>query len=190
MNLIVLIIVLWLCAAVGFSGTGRLQRLQPPAPQLILLGLTALVMLTVLRVSSVRRLVSTIPMRGLVAFHIVRLCAGAAFLSYYRAGELPAAFAIPSGWGDIAVAVLAAGLVLTVSPDTLPGRRFYAAWNAFGIADIAFVIFNAARMGMADPAGLSALLRLPLSLLPTFIVPLIIVSHVVLALRLHPLRDS
>ncbi|MFL5495735.1 MAG: hypothetical protein ACJ8DC_15225 [Gemmatimonadales bacterium] len=33
-------------------------------------------------------------------------------------------------------------------------------------------------------AQLRALLRLPLSLLPTFLVPLIIASHVVLAIRL------
>jgi hypothetical protein len=37
---------------------------------------------------------------------------------------------------------------------------------------------------MADPESMAALLRLPLSLLPTFLVPLIIASHVVLGLRL------
>jgi hypothetical protein len=46
------------------------------------------------------------------------------------------------------------------------------------------VVVTAARLGLADPASMAALLRLPLSLLPTFLVPLIIASHVILGLRL------
>jgi hypothetical protein len=37
---------------------------------------------------------------------------------------------------------------------------------------------------MADPASMAALLRLPLSLLPTFIVPLVIFTHIVIFHRL------
>jgi len=53
-----------------------------------------------------------------------------------------------------------------------------------GLADILFVVVTAARLGVADPESMAALLRLPLSLLPTFLVPLIIASHVVLGVRL------
>jgi hypothetical protein len=53
-----------------------------------------------------------------------------------------------------------------------------------GLADILFVVATAARLALADPASMAALLRLPLSLLPTFLVPLIIASHVVLGVRL------
>ena len=52
------------------------------------------------------------------------------------------------------------------------------------LADILFVVVTAARLGVADPESMAALLRLPLSLLPTFLVPLIIASHVVLGVRL------
>jgi hypothetical protein len=40
----------------------------------------------------------------------------------------------------------------------------------------------------ADPDSMSALLRLPLSLLPTFLVPILIGSHVLLFWRLWPER--
>jgi hypothetical protein len=38
---------------------------------------------------------------------------------------------------------------------------------------------------MLDPASMQALLVLPLSLLPTFLVPLIIASHVLIFARLR-----
>jgi hypothetical protein len=57
-------------------------------------------------------------------------------------------------------------------------------WNVLGLADILFVVVTAAWLGVAEPESMAALLRLPLSLLPTFLVPLIIASHVVLGVRL------
>lgn len=53
-----------------------------------------------------------------------------------------------------------------------------------GLLDILFVVATAGRLGLAAPASMAAVLRLPLSLLPTFLVPLIITSHVLLAIRL------
>jgi len=89
------------------------------------------------------------------------------------------------GWGDIVVAVGALGIVLLV-PDLLARRGWVMAWNLVGLADILFVVATAARLAMADPASMQPLLRLPLGLLPTFLVPLIIASHVLLFRRLLP----
>jgi hypothetical protein len=46
------------------------------------------------------------------------------------------------------------------------------------------VILTAATQGLADPPSMRALLELPLSLLPTFLVPLIIASHLLIFVRL------
>ena len=51
--------------------------------------------------------------------------------------------------------------------------------------DILFVVVTAARLGLADPASMMELTHLPLSLLPTFLVPLIIASHVVVFVRVR-----
>jgi hypothetical protein len=91
---------------------------------------------------------------------------------------------VPGGWGDIVVASLAAVLLLWGSPHDSRRRSAYMVWNVLGLADILFVVVTGARLGAADPESMAALLRLPLSLLPTFLVPLIIASHVVLGARL------
>ena len=69
-------------------------------------------------------------------------------------------------------------------PATVRRLRAYVFWNVLGLLDILFVVATAARLAFAAPASMEALLRLPLSLLPTFLVPLIITSHVLLAIRL------
>jgi hypothetical protein len=51
-------------------------------------------------------------------------------------------------------------------------------WNAFGLFDILMVMALAARQAAADPGFQNGLASLPLSLLPTFIVPIVIATHV------------
>jgi len=58
------------------------------------------------------------------------------------------------------------------------------------LLDILFVVVTASRLAFADPDSMSALLRLPLSLLVTFLVPIIIVDHVVVFWRLRARRAS
>ena len=68
----------------------------------------------------------------------------------------------------------------------LPALRLRAIniWNFIGLIDILMVVITAARLGLADPVSMRALTVLPLSLLPTFLVPLIIATHVVIFARL------
>ena len=61
--------------------------------------------------------------------------------------------------------------------------------NVLGLIDILFVVATATRIALGDPGALAPLLRLPLSVLPTWLVPLIIASHVILAVRLMRPRE-
>ena len=173
----------WLGLALALGASGRLQALRPPTPQLVLMGLTVAVLTVGAAVPALRAWALSADLRGLVALHLPRFV-GIYFLVLYRRGELPYAFAVPGGWGDILVAGLALCLLIGGRPISRGRRRAYAAWNVLGLVDILLVVATAARLALANPESMAALLRLPLSLLPTYLVPLIIASHVLIAVRL------
>lgn len=173
----------WLLAAVLVGASGRFSVLRPPAPQLILAGLTIALLLAARLWTPLRQFVETADPRALVLFHVTRFV-GFYFLALHARGELPWAFAVPGGWGDNAVAAGALLLVLLVRPDTPSGRRAYLVWNVVGLLDILGVVLTATRLALRDPASMRPLLELPLSLLVTFVVPIIIASHVLMLARL------
>jgi hypothetical protein len=145
----------------------------------ILFGLVALLLIAYGSSSEFRGWLSSVPLAWLVSVHVVRFV-GFYFLWLHEHGQLPFAFAVLGGWGDIVVATLAL-VLLVLRPRS---RAIYHIWNTLGLADILFVVITATRLALADPASMATLLRLPLSLLPTFIVPLIIFTHAVIFLRL------
>lgn len=180
---VVLATFVWFVIALLVGASGLLQALRPPAPQLVLLTLTALLLIAIIGIPRFRGWALTVDERLLVAFHLTRFV-GIYFLLLYSRGELPYAFAVVGGWGDIVTAVLALGLLASGPASTFWRRRAYAVWNVLGLADILLVVLTAARSAMADPESMQALQRLPLSMLLTFVVPIIVVTHLVLGYRL------
>lgn len=179
----------WLLVAVVLGAAGVPRALPARAAPLVVLVLTAVVLAAAWRLAGFRAWLAAVDERWLVAVHLTRFV-GIYFLYLHGQGHLPYAFAVPGGWGDISVASLAAVLLATGPPRDAVRRGAYMAWNVLGLADILFVVATAARLIVADPGSMAALLRLPLSLLPTFLVPLIIASHVVLGVRLARRRPA
>lgn len=117
----------------------------------------------------------------LIALHLTRFV-GIYFLVLCRSGELSCTFAKPAGMGDIITAFGAALLLLTGAVQR-GWRKTILAWNCFGFLDIIFVVFSAFRVGLVDWRHMGPLRELPLMLLPAFLVPLIISSHVIIFVR-------
>ena len=112
--------------------------------------------------------------------------AGGQFFWLYAWGVLPGLFAFPAGFGDMAIGVTAPWIVLGLVRNPLfAASRRYVIWNILGIVD--FVV--AASMGVLASGlfpginGLtgnlttSAMNRLPLVLIPAFIVPFFTMLH-------------
>ena len=85
------------------------------------------------------------------------------------------------GLGDIVIGVLAA--VVSAMPTQF-AKTFLLSWNTLGLIDIVFVVSSALRFGLKDWQSMHALREFPLSLLPAFLVPFIIASHVLIFVRL------
>jgi hypothetical protein len=106
-------------------------------------------------------------------------------------GTISGAFAVPAGWGDIAVATGALAVVYRVLPVTdRAGWWIVLLWNVFGLLDILFVLRTGIGLGLDDPRQMLWITGFPWSLIPTFIVPLIIVTHVLIFVRLGRLRRT
>ncbi len=174
---------LWLLLALAFGLAGLPHYLTPPLPQVVLFGLTAVLLLLFWKLPGFQAWALSVNVRALILIHVTRFV-GFYFLWLYGRGELPGEFALKAGWGDLAVAVTALLVVALVSQRGKTGWTWIAWWNAFGLADILMVVVTAARVGMRDPASMGAFLKLPLCLLLTFLVPIIIASHIVIFVRL------
>ena len=173
----------WLLIAIALGASGALQRIKPPAPQLIIIGLVIALLAAYVINARFREWLRELDLRALIALHLTRFV-GFYFLYLYRKGQLPGGFAVPAGCGDIIIATFA--LVLLVAWSRVGRQRgVLLLWNALGLLDILFVVADAANQALTAPAAMAALLRLPLSLLVTFLVPLIIASHLLIFARLR-----
>jgi hypothetical protein len=176
-----LIFWLWFGAAVFAGRFLVLQRLPPAAVPGMVFVLTAVLLAGYFGSSPLRDWVDAIDLRALVALHLTRFV-GVYFIVLFRRGELPQDFAIPGGIGDIVVALGALAVIaLPLAPS--PRLRATVIWNVVGLVDLLLVVVTAIRLNLADAAQMRALTRLPLSLLPTFLVPLLIASHAVIFAR-------
>jgi hypothetical protein len=182
------LLLVWLAVAATVGVSGALAHLRPPAPQAMIVGLSIGGWIALRRISPLRSWSAAVDPRLLAVPHLLRALAGVAFLRMAAAGLLPEIFAVPAAWGDIAVAVVAA-ILLAAGPVRQPAHaRAWLAWNVFGLVDILLVVANAARVGLANPSSMAAMLRLPLAVIPTFLVPVIFITHALLFVRLIAIR--
>lgn len=173
----------WLLAALIAGASGLFYSLVPPFPQAVLLGLVIVLLLVFAFAPGFRAWCLSVDVRALVLFHLTRFV-GVYFLILFSQGRLPYDFAVRGGWGDIAVAAGVLILVLFVKPAGKTGWTLYLLWNVLGFVDILFVVMTAARLAFSEPGSMDELLRLPLNLLLTFVVPIIIFTHIVIFIRL------
>lgn len=172
----------WFVVAIVVGRLELLARLPAAATQGVLAVLTVLALVACFGLAAVRLWLQALDVRALVLLHVSRFLGGYMLYLHHR-GALPSAIAVPSGWGDIIVALLALLVVLVPMRAGLR-RHAYLIWNTFGLVDLLLGVATAVQVGFAHPWQLRALQVLPLSILPVFLVPLLIATHVIIFVRL------
>lgn len=179
--LIRLLFWLWFGGALAAGHFLLLQRVSALALPALTLFLAAIPVLAYLRVESIRTWVDTLDLRALVLLHVTRFAA-IYLLVLHQRGEVPRALVVPGALGDIIVAVMALPVAFAPLADAARHRAIVI-WNVVGFVGLLLAQVSVARLALSAPAEVRVLTPLPLSLLPTFLVPLLLASHVVIFAR-------
>jgi hypothetical protein len=175
-----LVVFVWLGIAFVVGATGALRQ-SPVPPPAIAVGLTIATLLVIRLSARAREGIHHLGPGPLVLFHLVRIAAGAYFLVLGAGNVLPREFTTPAGWGDILVGIAALWVLLRCLPVRTTWQRVaFMIWNVAGLLDILAVLGNAIRLFVRTPSFVEPFMSLPLAILPTFVVPIVIVSHVLL----------
>jgi hypothetical protein len=166
---------------------------NPPAVPTLLFGLLiplAVAAIALWRSESIATLVSAIPLHWLVAAQVYRV-AGGIFLVLWADGRMPWQFALPAGIGDVTTGIVAVVLAARLAQDAIGAHRATYVWSLFGMADLVVAI----AMGAMTSPGRVQVLALdapnllatayPLVMVPTFAVPLALMLHGLVLLRLR-----
>lgn len=104
---------------------------------------------------------------------------GFTFVLLQARNILPAIFAWPAGYGDMFIGVTAGFAAWKLAEPAHRGTFIF--WQALGILDLVTAVSLGTTARLLDPHGASmvAMTVLPLSLIPTFFVPLFMMLHAI-----------
>lgn len=183
---ITILLIAWFAMALWLSKAGVFEvAVDGPIPPMIFYGIWLPVILGALYIvysKTFARILQAVPQHWLVGFQIYR-AAGVIFLILHAKGLLPGVFAIPAGYGDILVGVLAPFAAYYYVKRRSDARQVVFGWNLLGIGDlvVALTLGSLSSPGRFQFLALDAPNHLigayPLVMIPVFAVPLSILLH-------------
>ena len=188
-NVVWTLLVLWLVGAllagyIGVFDAGSPYSMSVPIP----LGLGAILPVVLFGIwfqvsGSFREYVLSLNPAVLTAVQSWRV-GGIVFLVLLAKGVLPPSFAYPAGFGDIAIGLTALFIAWAFSRKKLSTNGFIL-WQLAGVTDLVAavvtgVLSSPTRTGiLAHGATTRVMGLLPMSLIPTFAVPLLFILHII-----------
>jgi hypothetical protein len=118
-----------------------------------------------------REIIAGIPQHWLIAIQTFRILGGVFLVRYFQ-GELPGAFAIPAGVGDVLTGIFAPLVAYWWLAGKPYARGAAIAWNLFGMADLV----NAVAIGALTGGGGGGIV-FPIVLIPIYAVPRAFLIH-------------
>jgi hypothetical protein len=185
----------WLGAALLLAPSpaslaGRDPFYLTPLIPLFALGATIVLLAAVGISPALRRTLGAISLPAVHGLQLYRAI-GATFLVLMAQGRLPAHFALPAGWGDVAIGLAAPLVALALARRVAGARALAAGWNVFGLLDLVVAVgmgtgylapLLAPHLGHVPPAP--AMGVFPMVLVPTFAVPVSVMLHLLGLIRL------
>ena len=144
---------IWLAAVTALTAAGLFSaasRVRTPAIGAAVLVPVLVVTLSSVRGSTIRRLALGLSLAALVAVNVGRLL-GVFFVLFMAEGRMGPTFATYAGWGDVAVALLAIPVALTVHRRARGWRALTLAWNAVGLLDLVVAVTLGVGAAAASP---------------------------------------
>jgi hypothetical protein len=151
----------------------------------------AIALLALRQSPSFRRVLAGASLPALVGVQLYRAI-GVVFLILLALGQVPAHFALPAGWGDIAVGLTAPVVALVLAGGARIGRPLAMAWAVLGLLDLVVAVgmgtgllapFLAPALGPRVPP-VAVMGVFPMILVPAFAVPVSVLLHVLVLGRL------
>ncbi len=189
-RVIAVVLGLWLALVAGLAARGAFVSVPGEPPLALAVGVLVplLVFAGAYRYLGWFRVqVLSVDLRLITALQAWRFL-GFTFVALHLHGILPGLFAWPAGLGDMAIAAAAPWIVLALARrrEFVASKRF-AAWNWLGIADL-IVAVSAGALASGVVPGLveittEPMARLPLILVPAYLVPLMTMLHITALLQ-------
>jgi hypothetical protein len=127
---------------------------------------------------ALRRVPRAQALRPLLLLHAFRFVGLAFVIPGVVSPDLPVAFAGPAAYGDLSTSILAL-LALATMGSTL-GIILVWVFNVLGSADLLYAFYQGNRVGLDQMPGLQGAAYF----IPTVLVPLLIITHVIVFLLL------
>ncbi len=188
-----LVLAAWFAAVTALAANGAFLINVAGLP--VMLGLGVMVpaatwLLAYAALPGLRRWVASLDLAVVAGIQTARVI-GIVFLFLWGMGSLPAVFAWPAGFGDIAVGVFAIGTTLAIARREAGWQRSMKTLVWLGIADFVLAFATGILSGSGRPlqfegAPSSDLVQsLPMVLIPAFGVPLFLIAHLIAVQKLR-----
>jgi hypothetical protein len=188
-KLVLAILAAWLGTAIAASTllvfhAGSRYAFHPPVPLGLAVTLPILIFVLWYATSpGFREFVLSLNPQNLTIVQTWRIV-GMTFVVLYVYGILPGVFALPAGWGDVAIGITAPFVAIYLAGNA-QRKASYVVWQLLGMLDLV----TAVTLGvLASPAPVGVLghgvttepmTLMPLSVIPTFAVPLLLILHII-----------
>ncbi len=176
------VLLVWFFLVLGASVSGWFKGPQGQPPVLLGLAVGVPVLLGFLLFfasRAFRRFVRSINPVTITALQSYRVI-GVAELVLYSWHQLPALFAMPTGWGDIFIGITAPLAALALASGKRSGKVIFILWSVLGILDLVdgIVLGLAIQVGLLPTAiDASAMSLFGMSLITVYLVPISIILH-------------